>query len=266
MTSSSPHDQAAIKALAQAQFAPSAQAYVSSPTHAHGADLGRILALAAPSGTELVLDVATGGGHAALALAPHVRHVIAIDLTLAMLHAARSHLSARGMQHVTYLRAEAEQLPIAPGCLDLVICRIAAHHFADVAAFVQSAAAALRVGGHLIVSDHIGLEDPELDLFMDRFERWRDPSHVRAYTFAEWRQFCTQAGLEVIHEEDDPREPYEFAAWTERMRMPVEEREALERWLLEAAPHLRERFAIVEQAGRIVSLRSTFGIIVARRT
>ncbi len=266
MSSNLSHDQAAIKALAQAQFAPSAQAYVSSPTHAHGADLGRILALAAPSGTEVVLDVATGGGHAALTLAPHVRHMIASDLTMAMLHAARSHLSARGMQHVTYLRAEAEQLPITPGSLDLVICRIAAHHFADVAAFVRSAATALCVGGRLIVSDHIGLEEPELDQFMDRFERWRDPSHVRAYTFVEWRHFCAQAGLEVIHEEDDPREPYEFTAWTERMRMPDEERVALEHWLLEAAPHLRERFAIVERAGRVVSLRSTFGIIVARRT
>jgi 2-polyprenyl-3-methyl-5-hydroxy-6-metoxy-1,4-benzoquinol methylase len=258
-------DPLAIQALAQAQFGPAAQDYVTSATHAYGVDLARIVALALPAGHELVLDVATGGGHTALALAPHVHHVVASDLTLAMLEAARSHLAAQGVENVSYLRSAAEQLAVAPGSFDLVTCRIAAHHFADVRAFVQASAAALRPGGRLIISDHIGLEDSELDAFMDRFERWRDPSHVRAYSFAAWRAFCAEAGLTVTHTEDDPREPYEFTAWTARIRMPAAERDALEQWLLGAAPHLRARFAIVEQAGRVVSLRSVFGIIVAQK-
>lgn len=258
-----PADPAAIKALVQAQFAPAAQAYVTSATHAAGADLARLVELAAPAAPELALDVATGGGHTALALAPIVRHMIASDLTLAMLEAAREHLTARGAANVSYLRAEAEHLPFAPASLDLITCRVAAHHFADVRAFVQSSAAALRPGGQLLISDHIGLEDPELDQFMDRFERWRDPSHVRAYSYAEWRAFCAEAGLSVVHTEDDQREPYEFASWTARLRMPEPERDALERWLLAAEPRFRERFEVVESDGRVSSLRGTFGIIVA---
>lgn len=265
MSSDRPADAAAIKALVQAQFAPAAQSYVTSATHAHGADLARLVELAELDTDELALDVATGGGHTALALAPRVRHVIASDLTFSMLEAARSHLAAQGVANVSYLRAEAEALPVAPASLDLVTCRIAAHHFADVRAFVRSSAAALRPGGRLIVSDHIGLEDPELDQFMDRFERWRDPSHVRAYSYGEWRSFCAEAGLTVTHTEDDPREPYEFASWTARLRMPAEERDALERWLLAAAPRFRDQFELVEQDGRLVSLRGTFGIIVAVR-
>jgi 2-polyprenyl-3-methyl-5-hydroxy-6-metoxy-1,4-benzoquinol methylase len=265
MTNEQPTDQAAIKALAQAQFAPVAHAYVTSATHAHGADLARIVQLAAPLGRALALDVATGGGHTALALAPQLRHVIASDLTFAMLKAAREHIAAQGIANVSYLRAEAERLPVAPASLDLITCRVAAHHFADVRAFVRASAVALRPGGLLIVSDHIGSDDLELDQFMDRFERWRDPSHVRAYTFDEWRAFCAEAGLVVTHTEDDPREPYEFASWTARIRMPAPEQLALERWLLEAAPRFRERFQIVERAGRVVSLRGIFGIFVARR-
>ncbi|HMQ33010.1 MAG TPA: methyltransferase domain-containing protein [Chloroflexaceae bacterium] len=260
-----PDDQAAIKALAQAQFAPAARAYVTSATHAHGADLARLVQLAAPAGQELALDVATGGGHTALALAPRVRHVVASDLTLAMLQAAREHLAASGVSNVSYLRAEAERLPVARASLDLITCRVAAHHFADVRAFVRGSASALRPGGQLIVSDHIGLDDPELDQFMDRFERWRDPSHVRAYTYAEWRAFCEEAGLVVTHTEDDPREPYEFAPWAARLRMPAAEQAALERWLLAAEPRFRERFEVVERDGRLVSLRGTFGIVVARK-
>jgi SAM-dependent methyltransferase len=258
-------DHAAIRALAQAQFAPAARDYVTSTIHAQGADLPRLVALAAPTGHELALDVATGGGHAALALAPAVRHVIASDLTQAMLHAAREHHSALGIANISYLRAVAERLPVAPASLDLVTCRIAAHHFADVRAFVSSAADALRPGGTLIVADHIGLEDPELDAFMDRFERWRDPSHVRAYSFAEWRDFCAAAGLEITHTEEDRKEAYEFASWTARLRMPEDQKRDLERWLLAAEPRFRERFDIVEQDGRVVSLRGTFGIMVARK-
>jgi SAM-dependent methyltransferase len=265
MSPTPPADRAAIQAKAQAQFAPAARDYVTSTIHAQGADLARLVALAAPQGHELALDVATGGGHAALALAPHVRHMIASDLTTAMLHAARDHIAAQGATNVSYLRAAAEALPIAPASLDLITCRIAAHHFADPRAFVQAAAAALRPGGALIVADHIGLEDEELDAFMDRFERWRDPSHVRAYSFAEWRAFCAEAGLGVTHTEEDRKEAYEFASWTARMRMGEEEKAALEQWLLAAEPRFRERFDVVEQDGRVASLRGTFGIIVARK-
>jgi SAM-dependent methyltransferase len=265
MKTDPPPDQSAIKALAQAQFAPAARDYVTSATHASGADLARIVQLAGLTGRELVLDVATGGGHTALALAPSARHVIASDLTFAMLQAAREHLTAQGAANVSYLRAEAERLPFADAGLDLITCRVAAHHFADVRAFVRGSAAALRPGGLLIISDHIGIDDPELDQFMDRFERWRDPSHVRAYSYAEWRTFCAEAGLAVTHSEDDPREPYEFVSWTARLRMPTAERDALERWLLAAAPHFRERFEVVERDGRLVSLRGAFGIIVARK-
>jgi ubiquinone/menaquinone biosynthesis C-methylase UbiE len=265
MTHTPPADRAAIQAMAQAQFAPAARDYVTSTIHAQGADLARLVALAAPRGEELALDVATGGGHTALALAPHVRHMVASDLTSAMLHAAREHIAAQGVTNVSYLRAAAEALPAAEAGLDLITCRIAAHHFADVRAFVRAAAAALRPGGTLIVADHIGLEDPELDAFMDRFERWRDPSHVRAYSFAEWRAFCAEAGLAVTHTEEDRKEAYEFASWTARMRMSEENKAALEQWLLAAEPRFRERFDVVEQEGRVVSLRGTFGIIVAKK-
>jgi hypothetical protein len=123
----------------------------------------------------------------------------------------------------------------------------------------------LRPGGRLLISDHIGLEDAELDAFMDRFERWRDPGHVRSYTFAEWDDFCTAAGLSVEHAEDFPWEPYEFDSWTARIRMPEEECQALESWLLNAPDRCREFFKIVVQDGNVVSLQSTFGIVVARK-
>ncbi len=260
-----PGNAQSIKALAQAQFGPAAGAYVTSSTHAHGADLARLVELAAPAGHERLLDVATGGGHTALAFVPYVAHVVASDLTLPMLQAARTYLSAQGATQVAYLRCEAERLPVAPASFELITCRVAAHHFADVPAFVQSSASTLCPGGLLLISDHIGLEDAEQDAFMDRFERWRDPSHVRAYRFADWQRFCAEAGLRVVLMEADLREPYLFADWTARLRMPKAAQEELERWLLAAPSHLRERFELVEQDGQLISLRGNFGIVVAEK-
>lgn len=255
----------AIRDLVQSQFAPVASAYVTSTTHAHGADLPRLVELAAPTGRERLVDVATGGGHTALAFAPHVGRVVASDLTLPMLHEARKHISNQGMSNVRYCRAAAEALPFAANSVDLVICRVAAHHFADIQAFVDESARVLSPQGRLIVSDHIGLDDPDLDAFMDRFERWRDPSHVRAYSFAEWRSFCQNADLAITYSEDFPWEPYDFTSWTARMRMSEANRTALEQWLLTAESRFRDFFEIISRNERIVSLRGTFGILVAQK-
>jgi len=254
-----------ITTLVQRQFGAAAQDYVTSFTHAQGTDLRRLVELAAPAGREVVLDVATGGGHTALAFAPVVGHAVALDLTQPMLLAARKHIAAQGVTNVSYCRAPAEGLPFADSSFDISLCRVAAHHFADPRRYAQESGRTLRPGGRLLISDHIGLDDPELDAFMDRFERWRDPSHVRAYTFDEWKAFLEPAGLVVEHTEWYERDPYLFDDWTTRMRMPQAERDGLERWLLEAEPRFREFFSIKEENGHVVSLQGTFGIIVARK-
>jgi ubiquinone/menaquinone biosynthesis C-methylase UbiE len=254
-----------ITDLVQQQFGPSAEQYVTSAFHAHGSDLGRLIELAGPQGHERVLDVATGGGHTALAFAPRVREVAALDLTQPMLDAASAFITSKGITNVTYHRAPAEELPFDDASFDIVACRIAAHHFADAAAFAREAARVLKPGGTFLLGDHLGLDDPEYDTFMDRFERWRDPSHVRAYTVAEWCAFLEPVGLQIEHTEPITRNSYDFQDWTARIRTPADERDALEQWLLAAEPRFKQFFAIVEKDGHVESLRGNFGIIVARK-
>jgi len=251
--------------MARSQFEAAAPNYVDSPRHAAGDDLQRLVELAELRGDEHVLDIATGAGHTALAFAPHVADVVASDLTPRMLELAASLATRRGIGNVAFVEAQAESLPLPSGSFDVVTCRVAPHHFADPQAFVNEVARVLVPGGRFLLDDQMAPEDPEFDEFVNRFERWRDPSHVRAYTPREWQAWLESAGLRVDVVEASERGSYDFADWTARARMPDAEREALERWLLAAPPRCAEFFRIERDDGRIRSLRACFSIIVSRR-
>ena len=250
---------------ARAQFSATAEQYVRSPRHAAGDDLARLVELAALGGDERVLDIATGAGHTALAFAPHVATVVASDLTPRMLELAGELATERGVKNVAFVLAQAEALPFEADSFDVVTCRVAPHHFADPLAFVNEAARVLRPGGRFLLDDQMAPEDPELDEFVNTFERWRDPSHVRAYTPSEWCRWIEAAGMQVEHVESSQRGSYEFADWTERSKMPQPDREALERWLIAAPARCAEFYRIKIEDGHVLSLRACFSIIVASR-
>jgi SAM-dependent methyltransferase len=154
-----------------------------------------------------------------------VTRVVATDLALAMLAAARRHIDAAAATNVDYAVADAHALPFSDRAFDLVTCRIAPHHFADVARFVREAARVLappsnaRPGALLVIQDHVLPEDREAGAFIDSFERLRDPSHNRALTDREWMQTLQSAGLSVVHVEHLLKR-HSFVSWTARQDCP----------------------------------------------
>lgn len=190
------------KSLSQERFGKYAQGYVNSQTHAKGHDLDRLLEMAQPQADWLVLDVATGGGHTAINFAPHVKKVIASDITPNMLAAARDHINGLGITNVEFKPTDAENLAFDNETFNLVTCRIAPHHFPDCARFVLQAARVLKIGGLLLVQDQMLSEDAATALYMDDFERLRDPSHHRAYSRSQWVGMFESAGLVVEHAEE----------------------------------------------------------------
>lgn len=253
-----------VKARVRETFGRAAEAYVASPGHAGGDDLRRLGELAGPSATDHALDVSTGGGHVALALAPHVAHVTVSDLTPRMLDAARTFLTSRSVTNAAFVVADAEHLPFLDTSFDLVTVRIAPHHYADVRAAVREMARVLRAGGRLLVIDNIAPEDAQLDALANEWEKRRDPSHVREYTVTEWHAFLAEASLEITHIETG-RKTHDFAAWVERVRMPDAERAALERDMLAAPEDVRMHFEIREEASRLVSWTTEYVIIRAEK-
>lgn len=248
----------------RARFAAAAEAYVTSRSHAAGPDLDRLVELADLAGRERVLDVATGGGHMALACARRARRVIAIDLTEPMLRAARAFLGGQGAANAAFVLGDAEAIPFATGSFDRVTCRIAPHHFGDVGRFVGEAARVLRAGGLFLLQDIQGAEDPGCAAFITAVERLRDPSHVRAYAAGEWRAHCAAAGLQVEAVESIPK-ARDFLDWTGRMGMGPADQEALEAMLREAPEAIKASFDVRIEDGRVRAFTDRMLLIRARK-
>ncbi len=226
----------------QTQSGPSAADYVRSPGHASGDDLETLLAWGRARGASRVLDVATGGGHTALAFASIAQQVVAFDLTEPMLRAARGFIRGRAAANVSFVAGDVEAVPFRAASFDTVTCRTAAHHFADPAAAVRQIARVLAPGGTLLLQDILGHDDPDAVAFILEVERRCDPSHVRSYRAVEWKAFLRGAGLTVMDETRVAKvRPWE--EWTGRMRMTADDKRDLERFIRRAPGTLHEAFA-----------------------
>ena len=246
--------------LVQKEFGAHAQEYIASKPHAQGKSLDRMIALASPARDWRVLDVATGAGHVAYAFAPHVGRVWASDITDEMLAIVRQEAIKRGHANIRTAHAKAEALPFEDASFDLVTSRIAPHHFDSIPDFLTEAARVLAPGGMLALVDNV-VPAGSVGDYINAFERFRDPSHLRAWTMAEWRGAITQAGFAIGHEEELSK-TMEFATWAGRHDANMQD--YLRAMLREATPDVRATLAPEERDGAW-TFRLTEGLFIARR-
>lgn len=240
------------ESLVRTQFGRAAAAYVRSRGHAEGEDLERIVELARATPRDAVLDIATGGGHTALALARVAGAVTATDLTPEMLTEAAAYIRGLGLTNVTFRIADAQALPFASASFDIVTCRIAPHHFPRPDAFAREVRRVLRPGGRFLLEDSI-VPAGEPGAFLNRVEAIRDPSHVRSLTLDEWWTVLLDAGFAVRRMETF-RKRHELTDWLERMQTPPAAQAEVRAAFAAASPAARRAFAIeYDDGGAVVA-------------
>ena len=146
-----------------------------------------------------VLDVATGTGLLARAIAPNVRQVIGLDTTPEMLQIGEEQAQNEALTNILFEEGVAEQLPYPNQSFDLVASRLAAHHFQHPLGPFQEMSRVCRLGGHVATIDITSSPDAEVAVIHNRLERLRDPSHTRAMHIDELRQLNEISGLEITH-------------------------------------------------------------------
>jgi ubiquinone/menaquinone biosynthesis C-methylase UbiE len=261
------------KQLVQQQFGANAAKYATSTVHAKGASLARLVELVEPQSDWLALDVATAAGHTAMIFAPHLRKVIATDLTPQMVEVARHMAEERGIDNITVEQADAEALPFPDAHFDLITCRIAAHHFPRVDRFLNEAARVLHPGGTLAVVDNIAPGSHlrgkkarrlrEAGDYYNAFEKLRDPSHHRCLSQDEWVYAFLHAGFTIQHQELAEKW-IDFDSWAARMQVGGDDLIRLRVMLVQAPENVTE-FLTPQFTGDRIDFRLTELILVGTR-
>jgi ubiquinone/menaquinone biosynthesis C-methylase UbiE len=106
------------EALVSGQFGARAAAYLSSAVHAQGQDLESLADLVRGRQQARVLDLGCGAGHVSFHVAPHVREVVAYDLSPEMLDVVARAATQRGLTNIVTQAGAAERLPFADASFD----------------------------------------------------------------------------------------------------------------------------------------------------
>ena len=163
-----------------------------------------------PHGDERALDVGTGAGALAFALAPLVREVVGLDPVPELLELARE----RALPNTRVRRGRRDGAAVRGRLLRLAGTHRTLHHVARPERVVAELARVTRPGGHVLVVDQLAPEDPAAAAALHEFETARDPSHMRLLTDAELRELFAANGLALVRERRE-EEPRELAAYLE---------------------------------------------------
>lgn len=225
------------------QFNRHAKHYATSVPHSSGESLQILSEFAALDRYDIGLDIATGPGFTAFAIAPYCKTVIASDIAEGMLTQARKIAADRNIQNIRFEIVDAQNIPYSDATFDIITCRTAPHHFSDIPQFLAEVHRTLKPDGTFLLCDTTTSENPELAEWHQRAEVLRDPSHAYAPTAFEWRKLVSDTGFEITHEQPS-RVNMTFWDWVMRSGTPAQ-----------VANHLHQDFATASNA-----IKNEYGI------
>jgi ubiquinone/menaquinone biosynthesis C-methylase UbiE len=185
--------------VVRAAFAGQASAFEDAARHFGADEVLEWLTRNTPvKGSDVVLEVAAGTGIYGRAIAGSVSAVVAVDLTPEMLNEGKRAADASGIRNMVWQVGDATKLPFLPETFDLVISRLAIHHFENPCVPIDEMVRVTRSGGTIVVVDMVVLDEHNQVRF-NNLEKRRDPSHTRALTRAQLRESIESAGCSITH-------------------------------------------------------------------
>ena len=147
-------------------------------------------------GDEQVLDVATGTGHAALALAGCLPKggVTGVDFSPGMLEQARRKAASRALRNIAFIERDMQELGFPSGTFDAAVCSFGIFFVDDMDAQLAHIASVVRPGGQVAVS---GFQEnyfhPLKDLMVARLSGYGVKPPLPT-----WKRIATEAGCKEL--------------------------------------------------------------------
>lgn len=201
------------------EFGRQASHMASAPAFREDQVLQRIAGALGPAPVGRVLELACGPGIVAEVIAPFVSELVCVDATPEMLALAESRLAQSGRSNATFCEAFAEALPFAAAEFDVIVTRLAFHHFKDIQAVLAECRRVLRPNGRLVAVDITSSANPEESALHNALEQLRDPTHVHMFSRPEFLDALRTAGFEPVQEETWVQ-PRSFSEWAKIISMP----------------------------------------------
>ncbi|MBR4995001.1 MAG: bifunctional demethylmenaquinone methyltransferase/2-methoxy-6-polyprenyl-1,4-benzoquinol methylase UbiE [Alistipes sp.] len=114
----------------------------------------RVVRLVRRMRPQRILDLATGTGDLAIALAKRIdkANIMGIDLSENMLAVAAEKISRQGLDdHIVLYQGDAENLDVADGVLDVVTVAFGVRNFGNIEGGLKEILRALNSGGHIVI-------------------------------------------------------------------------------------------------------------------
>ncbi len=150
-----------------------------------------------------IVDIGCGTGQLTRRLAHHFSgaHVIGFDYSGGML--ARAHTRLEALETTALGRADATNLPCAPGSVDLITCTESFHWYPDQEKSLRDMHTALRIGGRVVIGSiaaFTALEQQALEHLSSRIDQ-----PIRALTASRTAELMEAVGLTVVAQRRVPR-------------------------------------------------------------
>ena len=151
----------------------------------HGDDrqVARLVEFLAPRPEGRYLDLATGNGTVAFAIAGHqaAPQVVALDIADKAIARNRATARQRGIHNIAFHHTGGRTLDYPDDHFDGIASRYALHHFPDLAATLGDLRRLLKPGGALAIADAVRHPGDGFD-FINRFQQLKPDGHIRIYT------------------------------------------------------------------------------------
>ena len=241
-----------VQRASQQQFARQSQNYGKTHILADVSDVEAAAEHLRLPATADVLDVACGAGHTGLYFASRGHRVTVADLAQPMLDQTCALAAERDLE-VTPVQQPAESFTQPDASMDLVTCRVAAHHFSHPQVFMHETARVLKPGGYLLLIDGTVEDDhPEAEQWIHQVEKLRDPSHARFIKPATWKTWCAEVGLDIVHCVLKPMKQPDLNWYFETAQTSAENRKQVLDLIEQAPRQARNLFRLEEEDGKII--------------